>query len=133
MDTKLHDPFADDDEADAFAASFAPTPKPEVEQPQAKQSAAITAADSVAADQGFTERKRKKKSTFIRSDNFRTGRNVPLTVKARAETGQELEQMTKDHKWVKGQTLQYALDALREKLNDPQDSFWETHNFHGVD
>ena len=134
MDTKpLHDPFADDDEADQFAASFAPTPKAEAEQPPAKQASAITAADSVAAEQGFTTRKRRKKSTFRRSDNFRTGRNVPVTIKARSEDKETLEKIASDRQWVNGQTLQYALDALMEKINDPQDSFWETHNFHGVD
>lgn len=134
MDTKpLHDPFADDDEADQFAASFAPTPKAEVEQAPAKQASAITAADSVSAEQGFTTRKRKKKSTFRRSDNFRTGRNVPVTIKARSEDKETLEKIASDRQWVNGQTLQYALDALMEKIDDPQDSFWETHNFHGVD
>ena len=134
MQTKsLHDPFADDGEADAFAASFAPTPKADIEQPPAKQAAAIKAADSVSADQGFTARKRKKKSTFKRSDNFRTGRNIPITVKARAEEKATLEKLASEREWVNGQTLQYALDALQEKINDPQDTFWETHNYHGVD
>lgn len=134
MDTKsLHDPFADDGEADAFAASFAPAPKVEAKQPPAKKAVAIAAADAVAADQGFTARKRKKKSTFKRSDNFRTGRNIPITVKARAEEKAMLEKLASEREWVNGQTLQYALDALQEKINDPQDTFWETHNYHGVD
>ena len=133
MNKPLHDPFADDDEADAFAASFAPAPKLEPEQPPAKQTAVIKAADSVAVEQGFTSRKRKKKSTFRRSENFRTGRNVPFTVKVRAEDREALERFAQERQWVNGQTLQYALDALQEKINNPQDSFWENHNFHGVD
>lgn len=133
MTSPLHDPFADDDEADAFAASFAPVPKTTTEEPPAKKAAAITAADSVAVDQGFTTRKRKKTPKFKRSENFRTGRNVPLTVKARAEEKETLERLAKERQWVNGQTLQYALDALMEKIDNPQDSFWETHNFHGVD
>ena len=132
MDTKkIHDPFADDDEADAFAASFAPTPSGPVVAEQAAST--IKAADSIAVDQGFTSRKRRKKTKFKRSDNFRTGRNVPITIKARADEKETLEKMADERQWVNGQTLQYALDALQEKINNPQDSFWETHNFHGVD
>lgn len=135
MDTKqIHDPFADDDEADAFAASFAPAPSgPVVAERPAQETSTIKAADSIAADQGFTSRKRRKKTKFKRSDNFRTGRNVPITIKARAEDKEALEKMAGERQWVNGQTLQYALDALQEKINNPQDSFWETHNFHGVD
>jgi len=129
----LHDPFADDGEADDFAASFAPTPKIDTQQPPARQAAVIKAADAVGANQGFTSRKRKKKTTFKRSDNFRTGRNIPITVKARAEEKAMLERLANEREWVNGQTLQYALDALQEKINDPQDSFWKSHNYHGVD
>ena len=131
---KIHDPFADDDEADAFAASFAPAPSsPSVADRPAQEVSSITAADSVAADQGFTSRKRRKASKFKRSDNFRTGRNVPITIKARAEDKACLEKMASERQRVNGQTLQYALDALQEKIDYPQNSFWKTHNFHGVD
>ena len=87
----------------------------------------------VVGDQGFTERRPRRKTKFKRSDKFRTGRNVPITIKARAEDRDALAKLGKERQWVNGQTLQYALDALAEKINDPQDSFWETHNFHGVD
>lgn len=130
---KIHDPFADDDAADSFAASFAPTPLPKIEEAKPAQASAIKAADSVAAEQGFSARKRKKKSTFRRSDNFRTGRNALLSIKARPEDKAKLAAITDEREWVNGQTLQYALDALEEKINNPQDSFWESHNFHGVD
>lgn len=135
MDTKtLTDPFADDGEADALAASFAPTPKDEKNAPSPKRSSVVKAADAVAEEQGFTARKsRGKRKSFKRSDNFRTGRNVAITVKGRAEEKATLEMLASERSWVNGQTLQYALDALQEKINDPQDSFWETHNFHGVD
>ena len=135
MDTKtLNDPFADDSEADALAASFAPVPKVEQDKSAPKQLSAVKAADVVAEEQGFTARKpRGKKKAFKRSDNFRTGRNVAMTIKARAEDKATLDKLAHERSWVNGQTLQYALDALQEKINDPQDSFWETHNFHGVD
>jgi hypothetical protein len=129
----LHDPFSEDDEADALAASFAPVPKADEKAASPEQAPAIKAADTVAAEQGFTARKRSKKKAFRRSDNFRTGRNVPITIKARAEDRARLDKLAGERSWVNGQILQYALDALEEKINDPQDSFWETHNFHGVD
>lgn len=129
---QIHDPFADDDEADEFAASFKPMPSQPADPPASKVSS-IKAADAVATDQGFTARKPRKKSKFKRSENFRTGRNVPITIKARAEDKACLEKFASERQWVNGQTLQYALDALQEKINNPQDSFWETHNFHGVD
>ncbi|KPA99935.1 hypothetical protein [Ahrensia marina] len=134
MDTKtLNDPFADDGEGDALAASFAPVPKADEAKPSPKQSSVVKAADAVAEEQGFTTRRRSRKKNFKRSDNFRTGRNVAITVKGRTEEKATLEKLASERSWVNGQTLQYALDALQEKINDPQDSFWETHNFHGVD
>lgn len=129
----IHDPFADDGSTDAMAASFAPVPLAEAKAAPAETASAIKAADKVGAEQGFTQRKRKKKSTFRRSDNFRTGRSERLSLKATEEAIAQLAEVTDTHGWVKGQTLQYALDALAEKINDPQDSFWQTHNFHGVD
>ena len=134
MDTKtLNDPFADDGEADALAASFAPVPKPDAKETPPAQDRAVKAADTVAEQQGFTARRRSRKKSFRRSDNLRTGRNIPKTIKMREEEVNTLDKLAKERSWVNGQTLQYALDALQEKINDPQDSFWETHNFHGVD
>lgn len=129
----MHDPFADDGSTDEMAASFAPVPLAPAQKTPPEKTVAIKAADTVGAEQGFTARKRKKKSSFRRSDNFRTGRSERLSLKATAEAIEQLAEITDDHGWVKGQTLQYALDALAEKINDPQDSFWQTHNFHGVD
>ncbi len=131
-DTMLKDPFGDDDEADDIAASFAPKPKTEAAAPAAK-SAAIKAADATAEKQGFTARRKPKKSTYRRSDNFRTGRNEHIGVKGRKEDKERLAAISEDRGWVNGQTLQYALEALLEKINNPQDNFWETRNFHGVD
>lgn len=129
----IHDPFAYDGSTDAMAASFAPVPLNEAKAAPAEKASAINAADKVGAEQGFTARKRKKKSTFRRTENFRSGRSERLSLKATAEAIEQLAQITDERAWVKGQTLQYALDALAEKINDPQDSFWQTHNFHGVD
>lgn len=134
MDGKaINDPFADDEAADAFAASFQPAKAEELDVAKPAQVSALKAADSVGAEQGFSSRKRKKKSKFRRSDSFRTGRSELLSIKTRAEDKAKLAEITDQHEWVNGQTLQYALDALQEKINNPQDSFWETHNFHGVD
>ncbi|MEL6170389.1 MAG: hypothetical protein AAFR02_00040 [Pseudomonadota bacterium] len=131
--SKIHDPFADDDAADAFAASFKPAGAGEIDIAKPAKSSALKAADSVAAKQGFSSRKRKTKPKFRRSDNFRTGRSELLSIKTRAEDKAKLAEITEQREWVNGQTLQYALDALQEKINNPQDPFWETHNFHGVD
>lgn len=134
MTTKtLNDPFADDGKPDPIAASFAPVPKADEAKPSPQQSRALKAADAVAEEQGFTSRRPRRKRAFKRSDSLRTGRNVPKTIKMRKEEVDTFDRLAKERSWVNGQTLQYALDALQEKINDPQDSFWETHNFHGVD
>ena len=129
----IHDPF-DDDAADAVAATFKPTPLPKEEPTTPAQKSAIKAADDVAEKQGFSARRpARRKSSFRRSDNFRTGRNEFIGIKATAEAKDQLAKMTDQRKWVNGQTLQYALDALQEKIENPEDDFWKTHNFHGVD
>lgn len=139
-DSALTDPFADD-EADAFAATFKPKPKTEeaVKTAPAKKSAplktadVVKVADKVAAEEGFSSRKPKKKKTFRRSDNFRTGRNEHIGVKVRIEEKNRLAEIAEERDWVYGQVIQYALDALQEKIADPGDKFWESRNFHGVE
>lgn len=134
MDGKaINDPFANDEAADAFASSFQPARREEIDVAKPAQVSAMKAADSVGAEQGFSSRTRKKKPKFRRSDSFRTGRSELLSIKTRAEDKAKLAEITDQREWVNGQTLQYALDALQEKIDNPQDSFWETHNFHGVD
>lgn len=131
-EAQIVDPFADD-ESDKVAATFKPTPIP-TEEKKAAEKMAIAAADSVAEKQGFTARKKpKKKSKFRRSDNLRTGRNELISIKGRLEDKERLNAVTEGREWVNGQTLRYALDALQEKIDNPQDKFWQTHNFHGVD
>lgn len=124
----LNDPFADDEDTADIAASFTPTPitKPKLET-------AKKAADATASKQGFSTRTVKKKSKFKRSDNFRTGRNEHIAVKGRLEDKQRLAAISDERDWVNGQTLQYALDALQEKIADPQNKFWQNRNFHGVE
>ena len=132
--TQMTDPFADEEEIDAIAASFKPAPTTE-KKPAAplKTQAVVKVADKVAADQGFTTRKSRKKPKFRRSDNLRTGRNELLSLKTRLEEKERLAAIANDREWVNGQVLQYALDALEEKIANPGDKFWETRNFHGVE
>jgi hypothetical protein len=47
---------------------------------------------------------------------YRTGRNMQLNIKATAETIADFNAICDRHRWVAGETLQRALDALKREL-----------------
>ena len=129
--TLLDDPFADDD-APIDLSDFAPKPIA-----PAKAKAAVAVTEAAVEQTNFTKEPRKKgrapkKGAYLRSDRFRTGRDKLLSVKVTEDDRDRFIEMAKD-RWVNGQALAYALDALQEKLDNPDDPFWETHLFHGAD
>ncbi len=126
------DPFSDDGMNEQLAA-FKPQPIAKPDAPVKKrQERAVKAADRAAADNGFTSRKRVKPKQR-RSRLYETGRSEQIAIKGKKDDKARLAAICDSQDWVQGQLLQYALDALEAKLSDPQDKFWESHNFHGVD
>jgi len=127
----------DDEDAVDLLGGFEPTPMEPVAAGaplSAKDSARVAAADNVGAKMGFSKRtKAKKKSVMRRSGSYRTGRSEFIGLKTTPEVKGRLSDLTNAHDWVNGQLLAYALDALEEKIDNPDDPYWETHQFHGVD
>ena len=133
-DTAFKDDWEDiDSESAELASGFGIKPIAQTTEEADKVEQRVKSADNVSKRQGFSEPKRKKRKTFRRSDNLRTGRNELISIKGRIEDKQRISAMAEDREWVNGQTLQYALDALAEKIENPEDKFWQTRNFHGVD
>ncbi|HUJ93601.1 MAG TPA: stability/partitioning determinant [Candidatus Bathyarchaeia archaeon] len=52
---------------------------------------------------------------------YRTGRNVQLNIKVRAETLESFYAMADSQGWVLGQTLERAIEALRRELTPAAD------------
>ena len=56
-----------------------------------------------------------------------------MGIRGRIEDKQRIGELCDQQDWVQGQLLQYALDALQEKIKNPEDEFWNERNFHGVE
>lgn len=121
----------DDDDGDDLLASFAP--KPAVDAPPVQSAKAVQAVERVAEKRGFQKRAKPKKGVMRRSQSYQTGRNAQIAMKGRAEDKARISSICEEHDWVQGQLIQYALDALEEKLRDPADPFWSERSFEGVD
>jgi len=70
---------------------------------------------------------------MLRSRYYQTGRNAQFNKKVRPEDRDRFNGLCEQHQWVGGQGLQYALDALEEKIAATDDEFWTSRNFRGVD
>ena len=126
----------DDEDVADLLGDFEPTPATSgtVALLSAKDQAVVAAADNVGQKMGYAKRTRpKKKSVMRRSGSYRTGRSEFVGIKTTPEVKSRVGELTNAHDWVNGQLLAYALDALQEKIDKPDDPFWETHQFHGVD
>lgn len=124
--------FGDDSEGDDLLASFAPKPL----NPAAHETPAAVlekVVEEVAEKRGFQKRAKPKKKAMRRSQFFRTGRSTPITMKGRDEDKSRITEICDKQDWVQGQLLAYALDALAEKISDPENEFWTDHNYEGVD
>ena len=121
----------DDEDGDDLLASFAP--KPAVTSPPVQDAKAVQAVEKVAEKRGFQKRAKPKKGVMRRSQFYQTGRNAQIAMKGRAEDKERITAMCDRQDWVQGQLIQYALDALQEKLADPADPFWSDRSFEGVD
>ena len=121
----------DDEDGDDLLASFAP--KPAITTPQVQDAKAVQAVEKVAEKRGFQKRAKPKKGVMRRSQFYQTGRNAQIAMKGRAEDKERIATICDRQDWVQGQLIQYALDALQEKLADPADPFWSDRSFEGVD
>jgi len=119
-------------EPEAVVAPVTPRPKPAPAPKQAKALSPEKAAEAVSEKAGFHSRKKNKKKVR-RSASYETGRNKPISLKGRDEDYALLNKLCDAQEWVKGQALQYALEALAEKVADPESPFWDERNYHGVD
>ena len=64
---------------------------------------------------------------------YRTGRSQQFNMRARMEDKNRFNTLCNEHDWVQGQALQYALDALEEKISNPNSGFWNNRSFRGSD
>ena len=132
-------PFAEDhDTAAIFDAFDDPKPKkrrriePDNDDSDKAVTDAMKAAEHVADRKGFS-RRAKTKTRIRRSAMYETGRSRQISVKGRDEDFDRLAKLCDAQDWVKGQALQYALDALELMLEEPEGAFWKDRNLHGVD
>ena len=82
-----------------------------------------------------THRKSAKRAagTMRRSRFYETGRNVQFNKKVEQADRDRFNEICEKQDWVGGQAMKYLLDAIEEKISDPEDPFWETRMFKGVD
>jgi hypothetical protein len=112
--------FSDDDDTEILDVS-AFSPKAEVDR-KAPPPEQVKAVSQVA---NFTSRepttiKASSKPNKRAPRQYRTGRNVQLSIKALAETVDEFYAITDKQGWVLGFTLQRAIDALKRELKQSQ-------------
>lgn len=68
-----------------------------------------------------------------RSRYYRTGRNTQLNIKVRLDDRERIKVLCDQQEWVAGQALEYAFDALEQKLKNEEDDFWQQHLLRGVE
>lgn len=73
------------------------------------------------------------KNLMRRSMYYRTGRSTQFNMKVRSEVRERFRDLCEAQEWVGGQALQYALDALQEKIENSHDPFWNDRNYRGVE
>ena len=149
------DDLSDDDLAPLDISDFAPNP------PVKRKTTAKSAIRAASHDAGFHDRGEptnvptKQKASKIsrpkarpaavktkpaidmggmrRSQYYRTGRNTQLNIKARLDDRERLKILCNQQEWVAGQALEYALDALEQKLKNEDDEFWQQRLLRGVE
>jgi hypothetical protein len=106
--------FGDDETTALDLGSFAPKSVPDVKAPPAEQVRAVAQAANFPSRESATAKLAKARSRPIRQ--YRTGRNVQLSVKALSETVDTFYAITDEQGWVLGYTLQRAMEALQREL-----------------
>ena len=88
---------------------------------------------AVGEKRGFAKRSKPRVKRMRRSRYYETGRSEQIAIKGREVDKARLTKICDSQDWVQGQALQYALDALAEKIADPQNEFWAERSLNGVD
>jgi hypothetical protein len=109
--------FGDDGDTAALDVSaFAPKVEVDRKAPPADQVKAVSNAANFKSREPTPVNKPNKRAPR----RYRTGRNVQVSIKALAETVDQLYAITDKHGWVLGFTLQRAIDALQRELKQSQ-------------
>jgi hypothetical protein len=112
--------FGGDDTDVLDVRSFAPKTGAEDKAPPAEQVRAVAQAANFKSREP-TPVKPEPKANKRSPRRYRTGRNVQLSVKARAETVDAFYTITEATPgWVLGYTLQRAIEALQRELKQSQ-------------
>jgi len=112
--------FGDDDDSIALdVTGFAPKVESDHKAPPPEQVKAISQAANFKSREPAPVKPPTKPAKRA-PRQYRTGRNVQLSIKALAETVDTFYAITDKQGWVLGYTLQRALDALQRELEKPQ-------------
>lgn len=101
-------------EDDLDISGFAPKP---VERPAARPEQ-VRAVSEAAQFQSREPRKGPPPASTSKREprRYRTGRNIQLNIKARADAIEAFYTIADQHGWVLGETFERAIDALRREL-----------------
>jgi len=112
--------FGDDsDIATLDVSAFAPKAEVDHKAPPVEKVKAVSQAANFTSREPVPH-KAPPKSSKRAPRQYRTGRNVQVSIKALAETVDELYSITDKQGWVLGYTLQRAIDALQRELKQSQ-------------
>ena len=112
MPTKRAGVFDTEDDLDV--SDFAPKA---MERPAAKAEQ-VRAVSETAQFQSREPRREQPHATTSKREprRYRTGRNIQLNIKARADAIETFYAIADQHGWVLGETFERAIDALRREL-----------------
>lgn len=110
--------FGDEETETLDLNSFAPKSAADAKAPPVEQVRAVAQAANFPSREAAASKPPQKKSRPNRQ--YRTGRNVQLSIKALSDTVDDFYAITDEQKWVLGYTLQRAVEALRRELKMPK-------------
>ncbi len=104
--------FETEDDLDVSGFVPKPTERPVArpEQVRAVSEAAQFQSREPRREPSLTETSRREPR------RYRTGRNIQLNIKARADAIEAFYAIADEHGWVLGETFERAIDALRREL-----------------
>jgi hypothetical protein len=111
--------FGDDETTTLDLTGFAPKAEPDNKAPPAEQVRAVSQAANFKSREPAIAKAEPKAAKRSRRQ-YRTGRNVQVSIKAMAETVDLFYAITDQQHWVLGYTLQRAMDALQRELQQPK-------------
>jgi hypothetical protein len=110
--------FGDEEPEALDIGGFTPKSVSDVKAPPVEQVRAVAQAANFPSRESAASKQPQKKKRPIRQ--YRTGRNVQLSVKALSETVDIFYAITDEQGWVLGYTLQRAMEALQRELKKPK-------------